>query len=65
MRKMAWVAAAAIVLCGTLASAGEAAKAAEQVAPELTVAGWLGSSVGLEDFKGQVTALVFFNDSRA
>jgi hypothetical protein len=33
------------------------------VAPELPVAGWQAGSVGLEDFKGQTTAIVFFNDS--
>jgi len=68
MQTTRWMAATVLTLCGALASAGEAPKADEptaQVAPELTVAAWLGSSVGLEDFKGQVTAVVFFNDSRA
>ena len=39
--------------------------AAEQVAPALPVVAWHGPSANLEDFKGQVTALVFFTDSTA
>jgi hypothetical protein len=50
----------ALVLLGTLASP---CLRAEEVAPELVVAGWQAGSVGLEDFKGQTTAIVFFNDS--
>lgn len=61
MRRAICLIAVMTVACGALAgTAPEAAK----VAPELPVAGWLGGLVGLEDFRGQTTAVVFFNDSK-
>lgn len=36
---------------------------ASNVTPELTVAEWTKGEVNLEDFKGQVAAVVFFDDS--
>jgi peroxiredoxin len=42
-------------LLATSASAGN-------VTPELTVAEWTKGEISLEDFKGQVTVVVFFND---
>ena len=62
MRGSCVVVALAVGLAAALAQAGAPA---ETVAPELPVAGWHGGAVGLEDFKGQVTAVVFFNDSNA
>jgi hypothetical protein len=50
----------ALLLLGALVSPRSRG---EEVAPELPVAGWQAGSVGLEDFKGQTTAIVFFNDS--
>ena len=38
---------------------------AEEMAPSLPLVGLDGASVSLEDFRGQMTALVFFNDSAA
>ena len=60
MRVRAGLVGSIAVLCGLLAGPG---LLAGEVAPELPVAAWQGGSVGLEDFRGQVTALVFFNDS--
>jgi peroxiredoxin len=38
---------------------------AEEVSPNLPVAAWKSAPVNLEDFKGQVVVLVFYNDSKA
>jgi len=48
------------VVCVALASA---ALAGEAAAPLLPVLSSNGGSVSLEDFKGQMTAVVFFNDA--
>lgn len=38
---------------------------AEEVSPNLPVAAWKqGTPINLEDFKGQIVVLVFYNDSR-
>jgi hypothetical protein len=34
----------------------------ENASPELPIVEWTKGTVSLEDFKGQVTALVFFDD---
>ena len=58
--RLRWhVGACAAVVCSVAIGA---TPSAEQVAPELPVAAWRGGSASLEDFKGQVTAVVFFND---
>lgn len=61
MARQAQLVAWTLMVCGTLVLAADTA---EQAAPELPVAGWHGGQVSLEDFKGQVTAVVFFDDSR-
>ena len=59
MKATVWLVGWAAVLGGALAAS---TLGGEQVAPELPVAAWAGGSVGLEDFKGQTTAVVFFDD---
>jgi len=50
-----WLAAFAIFCAGAQA---------QNAASELPVAEWLkGSEMSLEDFRGQVTALIFYDDS--
>jgi len=53
------MAAALGALLAVSAGAGEAA------APELPLAGWIGSAPNLEDLKGQVVALVFYDDNQS
>jgi hypothetical protein len=38
---------------------------AQQAAPDLPVAEWAKGTPSLEDFKGQVVALVFYDDNEA
>jgi hypothetical protein len=42
-----------------------AASAQQQAAPDLPVAEWSKGAPSLEDFKGQVVALVFYDDNEA
>jgi len=53
-----------IAVVGLLVAFGSALSAArsEDAAPDLPIAEWQKAPLTLEDFKGQVTALVFFND---
>ena len=62
MRRSAVLVGWAVAACCALAAP---AVAGEEVAPALPVVAWYGPSANLEDFKGQMTALVFFNDSTA
>ncbi len=48
------------LMAGMLATAS--ATAADQPAPELPVAGTTGGPVYLEDYRGLITVLLFFND---
>ena len=52
----------AITLCGSLWAA--APDAAEKPYPVLPVAEWSGKPLSLEDCKGQILLVVFFNDSK-
>jgi hypothetical protein len=49
------------VALGTLLAVS--AGAGEAAAPELPLAGWVGNALSLEDLKGQVVALVFYDDN--
>ena len=52
------IGAALVALCG--------AAAAQEAAPELPVADWSKSGpVSLEDFRGQLTVLVFYDDNES
>ena len=61
----------ALALLGLVAGAGVAqetsvASASGEAAPELPVAEWGKSgAVSLEDFRGQVTAVVFYDDNES
>ena len=51
------------VLLALLVAASAAS--AQQAAPDLPVAEWTKGAPCLEDFKGQVVALVFYDDNEA
>jgi len=58
-RGMSW--GLAVLLAGALP-----AVAVAQESPDLPVAEWSrGASVALEDFRGQVTALIFYDDNES
>jgi len=59
MRVSLRLAGAALVMAVALSGAGRA----EDASPELPVAEWSPAHVFLEDFKGQITVICFYNDS--
>jgi peroxiredoxin len=50
-----WIAALGLVLSTSVQC--------EVAAPDLPVVEWTKGTLSLEDFKGQVTVLIFFNDA--
>jgi hypothetical protein len=56
-----------LALAGMLLALGPAASVsrAAEVAPDLPMAEWLKAPIALEDFKGQLTAVVFYDDDAA